>query len=150
MYNTVQVMKMTFSKKLADAMKERKISTRALSEMTGVPKSAIQRYTSGETEKIPIDRMKRMAEALGISPAYIMGWEEISDALGSNTPAAKKLRAIGEQLAVPSLSDPDESELIDIYRSLNITGRQTLLGTARGLAANPDMKENGTSKKGTA
>lgn len=67
---------MKASEKLATAMREKKISIRELSERTGVPKSAIQRYTSGETEKIPIDRMQRMAEALGISPAYVMGWDQ--------------------------------------------------------------------------
>ncbi len=97
------VMKMSFSEKLAQAMKEKDMSTRRLSELTGIPKSAIQRYTSGETEKIPIDRMIRMAEAMGIDPAYVMGWAsdssvEISKALGSNSPASKKLRKIGDQL----------------------------------------------------
>ena len=98
------VMIMSFSEKLANAMKDRQMSTRQLSELTGIPKSAIQRYTSGETEKIPIDRMIRMAEAMGIDPAFVMGWAsdstaEISKALGSDSPAAKNLRAIGDQLA---------------------------------------------------
>ena len=65
---------MTFSEKLAMAMHHKKISIRELSESTGIPKSAIQRYTSGDTEKIPIDRMILMAQALGIDPAYVMGW----------------------------------------------------------------------------
>ena len=56
-------------------MRDKKISIRELSEKTGIPKSAIQRYTSGVTEKIAIDRMKLMAEALGIDPAYVMGWD---------------------------------------------------------------------------
>lgn len=67
---------MTFSEKLAAAMRDKKISIRELSEKTGIPKSAIQRYTSGDTEKIPIDRMILMAEALGVDPAYIMGWSD--------------------------------------------------------------------------
>ena len=67
---------MTFSEKLAAAIRDKGISIRELSELTGVPKSAIQRYTSGMTEKIPIDRMKKMAEALNIDPAYVMGWSD--------------------------------------------------------------------------
>ena len=85
---------MKFSEKLAAAMHEKNISIRELSEKTGIPKSAIQRYTSGDTEKIPIDRMKLMAEALGIDPAYIMGWQQSQDAL----------HALGEQLTAPSRS----------------------------------------------
>lgn len=100
----VLVIIMSFSEKLANAMREKQISTRQLSELTGIPKSAIQRYTSGETEKIPIDRMVRMAEAMGIDPAYVMGWVDdsstkIAASLGTNSLASKKLREIGNQLA---------------------------------------------------
>ena len=45
-----------------------------LSSITGIPKSALQRYATGETEKIPIDRIKSIAEATNVSPAYLMGW----------------------------------------------------------------------------
>lgn len=93
----VLVMDMSFSKRLLEAMQKKDISTRKLSELTGIPKSAIQRYTSGDTEKIPIDRMKLMAEALGIDPAYIMGWE--------TEEAGKKLKDIGQQLTAPFRSD---------------------------------------------
>lgn len=100
---------MSFSKRLADAMKERKISTRTLSEMTGVPKSAIQRYTSGETEKIPIDRMKRMAEALGIDPAYVMGWSDSSVPFGKSIDGLIPRAQLGVR-RVPILGDTAAGE----------------------------------------
>lgn len=104
------VMIMSFSEKLANAMKDRQMSTRQLSELTGIPKSAIQRYTSGETEKIPIDRMIRMAEAMGIDPAFVMGWAgdsnaQIAAALGSNSPAAQKLQEIKSQFKSPMIGE---------------------------------------------
>lgn len=133
---------MTFSEKLATAMRGKKVSIRELSERTGIPKSAIQRYTSGETDKIPIDRMKLMAEALDIDPAYVMGWSEIKSSLGSDSPAARKLQEIGKQLSLTSASDPDEQELTDIYRRLNPTGRSNLMRQARYLDADPDMRND--------
>lgn len=36
-----------------------------LEEQTGVPKSAIQRYASGTTEKIPVDRLRKLDAVLG-------------------------------------------------------------------------------------
>ena len=51
-------------------------SFRELSEKTGIPKSAIQRYATGETTKIPLDRVTLLAQALGVTPAYLMGWED--------------------------------------------------------------------------
>ena len=50
------------------------LSYRELEEKTRIPKSAIQRYAVGETRKIPIDRLEALANALGTSTAYLMGW----------------------------------------------------------------------------
>lgn len=47
-----------------------------LSSLTGIPKSALQRYATGETEKIPIDRIQILAKALSTTAEFIMGWEK--------------------------------------------------------------------------
>lgn len=47
-----------------------------LSGMTGIPKSALQRYATGETEKIPVDRLELIAKALGTSSACLLGRED--------------------------------------------------------------------------
>lgn len=52
--------------KLAEALRERGISQRSLAARTGIPKSAIQRYISGTTAKVPADRLAVMAGAMGI------------------------------------------------------------------------------------
>lgn len=122
---------MNFSEKLSYAMREKKISIRELSDMTGIPKSAIQRYTSGATDKIPIDRMMLMAEALGIEPAFVMGW---NDAPSIETQDA----------------DPVKAELVSIYDKLNSRGRDMLITTARGYFKDPDLLEDGASNDATA
>lgn len=115
---------MKFSEKLAAAMREKNISIRELSEKTGVPKSAIQRYTSGDTEKIPIDRMKLMSEALGIDPASIMGWDQPHDTL----------HAIGEQLTAPSRSS-EWRALSEGLARLEIRNNAAFKATANYLSA---------------
>lgn len=62
--------------KILDAMSKKNISYGELSAMTGIPKSALQRYATGATEKIPLPRVELIAKALDISAAYLMGWEE--------------------------------------------------------------------------
>lgn len=52
--------------KLAEALRERGISQRSLAARTGIPKSAIQRYISGTTAKVPADRLAVMAGVMGI------------------------------------------------------------------------------------
>lgn len=44
-----------------------------LSQMTGIAKSALHRYATGQTKKIPLDAVKKIAEATGVSATYIMG-----------------------------------------------------------------------------
>ena len=47
-----------------------------LAKMTGIPKSAVHRYANGETLKIPMDRIELMANAFGVSAAWLMGWSD--------------------------------------------------------------------------
>lgn len=66
------------SDRILNKMNNASISYGQLSKDTGIPKSALQRYATGETEKIPIDRLEKIARALHTTPAYLMGWEDES------------------------------------------------------------------------
>ncbi|MDR1585644.1 MAG: helix-turn-helix domain-containing protein [Prevotellaceae bacterium] len=59
---------------LLELIKAKGISYGELSTKTGIPKSALQRYATGKTEKIPLDRIELLAKALHTTPAYLMGW----------------------------------------------------------------------------
>lgn len=63
------------SNRILSLIHEKNISYGELSNMTGIPKSALQRYATGQTEKIPIDRLECIAKALGTTSAMLMGWE---------------------------------------------------------------------------
>ena len=47
-----------------------------LGDMVGLQKSAIAKYENGKTENMKRSVIKKMAEVLGVSPAYLMGFEE--------------------------------------------------------------------------
>lgn len=61
------------SNRILDLITDKNLSYGELSLLTGIPKSALQRYATGETEKIPIDRLELIAKALGTSSACLMG-----------------------------------------------------------------------------
>lgn len=69
------------SDRLLAEISANKYSYGDLSKITGIPKSAIQRYATGQTEKIPLDRLDKLAQALNVSSAYLMGWEDKNPAL---------------------------------------------------------------------
>lgn len=66
------------AKRILDAMQSQELSYADLSSKTGIPKSALQRYATGATPKIPMNRIENIATALNVSPAYLMGWDLIS------------------------------------------------------------------------
>ena len=73
------------SEKMLRILSEKEISYGELAEKTGIPKSALQRYATGQTEKIPIDRLQIIASAIGTTPEYLMGWN-VDDSNDGNCP----------------------------------------------------------------
>lgn len=68
------------SERLKSAIKSSGLSQRELETKTGIPHSAIQRYASGNTDRVPIGRIELMASALGVSAEYLLGWDEETSA----------------------------------------------------------------------
>ena len=64
------------AERISNAIKSKGLSYAELERITGVSKSALQRYASGETKKIPVDVLERIAAATGVTARYLMGWDE--------------------------------------------------------------------------
>ena len=64
------------AKRIHGLMQEQDLSYADLSQKTGIPKSALQRYATGNTAKIPMDRIEAIASALDVSAAYLIGWTD--------------------------------------------------------------------------
>lgn len=64
------------SNRILKSIEESGLSYGELSKSTGIPKSALQRYATGETEKVPLDRIEKIALATGKTSEYLLGWEK--------------------------------------------------------------------------
>lgn len=93
------------SSRILQIILDKGISYGELSKRTGIPKSALQRYATGQTPKIPIDRIEAIAKALNVSSAWIMGWE--SDNF-KNKKAPEKNYALSE----------GEEYLLELFRKI--------------------------------
>lgn len=71
--------------RLYQAITEKGISYGELARLTAIPKSAIQRYATGTTDKIPLERLRALAAALCLPLSALTGWEES----GAPAPAAE-------------------------------------------------------------
>ena len=64
------------AKRINEAIKASKLSYAELEKMTGFSKSSIQRYATGETKKIPVDFIEKLASITNTDVRYLMGWED--------------------------------------------------------------------------
>ena len=60
--------------RLRDAINGSGYSLSQISQMTDIPKSTLQRWTSGQIKKVPVDEIVAIADAIGTSAKWIMGW----------------------------------------------------------------------------
>lgn len=67
------------SARLLKVILDSKLSYAELEKRTGIAKSSIQRYATGNTKKIPVDAVKLIADATNSSASWIMGWEDETD-----------------------------------------------------------------------
>lgn len=102
------------SKKILDSIEKANLSYGELSKITGIPKSALQRYATGETEKIPIDRLEQIADATNVSVQYLMGWEETY-----SDESALLLAKIAK--------DPTAKRLLSYYLALSNEGKERIV-----------------------
>ena len=63
-------------KRLKQAIDESGLTYSQLESKTGISKSALQRYATGMTKKIPVDTIVAIAQVLNVSAAWRMGWSE--------------------------------------------------------------------------
>lgn len=109
------VIEMTISERLSLAIRQRGYSYRELSEKTGVPKSAIQRYASGETDKIPIDRLTALASVLDVDAAFLMGWDDAPPAPDLIPVRKVRIPLLGDIAAgEPLLATEEHDEYVEL------------------------------------
>lgn len=95
-----------------------------LEKMTGIKKSSLQRYATGETTKIPLDVIEKLAKTFCVTPAYLMGWNEDKE----NSPEEPKLTE-GEKM------------WLDLYHLLSDDSKAMLNNTIPTLKALPKDKQ---------
>ncbi len=64
------------TKRIKELREEKKISFAEFEKLTGISRSALQRYESKNAyENVPINKLHKIADSLEVTPMYLMGWE---------------------------------------------------------------------------
>ena len=67
---------MDISKKLKDRRKELNLTMLEVAQKTGVSEATVSRWESGDIANMRRDKFVLLANALQVSPSFIMGWDE--------------------------------------------------------------------------
>jgi len=106
----------TIGKRIKDRRVELGLSADQLAEKLGKNRATVYRYEGDEIENLPLSVIVPLADALQVSPAYLMGWTD-------ETEPAKKETA-------PTL-EGERRELVDLIPSLPEDIVHALLALAR-------------------
>lgn len=63
-------------KKIRQKRTELEMTMKELGKLVDLSEATIQRYESGKIKGVGIDIIKKIADALHVTPAYLMGWED--------------------------------------------------------------------------
>ena len=67
------------SDRIKSEMQRNSMTLLEIEQRTGIKKSSMQRYVSGETGKIPMSAIEKLASLFGVPATYLMGWDEKKD-----------------------------------------------------------------------
>lgn len=70
---------MTIGERIKNRRIELGLTADDIAEKLGKSRATVYRYESGEIEKMPTTVLEPLANVLGVSPGYLMGWEKIGD-----------------------------------------------------------------------
>ena len=113
------------SDRILHSIQRANLSYSELASLTKIPKSALQRYATGETEKIPIDRIEAIAKATNVTSEFLMCWTDDIEP---------------EKIVKNNLSD-NEKKLLFSYNQLNESGQSKLMERLDELLELPKYKK---------
>ena len=81
------------SDRIKSEMLRNSLTLLEIEQRTGIKKSSMQRYVSGETGKIPMSAIEKLANLFGVSGTYLMGWDE-----EEKSPSEPQLTGVDKEL----------------------------------------------------
>lgn len=99
---------------------ELEYSFQDLADLTGMSKSTLQRYETGGIKNVPLNKLKILAEALKVTPEWLMGWDDIVwyESSTGILNAEDELKALLSRLNSASTVMYGNTEMSDISKTM--------------------------------
>jgi len=112
----------TFAQRLLLARRDLDLTQTTLAAQAQISPQYISDLERGKSDNPAIRDVEALAEALGVSPAYLLGWSDI--------PLPGDAAAIADE-RVPYTVDPNIQALIDLYEDLDPANQAAALEIIR-------------------
>ena len=88
---------MTVGERIKSLREKQGMTLEELGSKVGVGKSTVRKWENGMIENMRRDKIAKLASALGVTPLYLMGWDDQKTPLPSNVsvPAARAIPILG-------------------------------------------------------
>ena len=117
---------MTVGKRIKELREKNGMSQVDLADRINVSKQTLYKYENDLITNIPSDKVEAAAYILGVSPAYLMGWDKQTNRLSAYYLSITK----------------HEDRLITEYRKLNNMGKVKILQTVQEMNCSPLYNDN--------
>lgn len=118
---------MTMGEQIKQLRLERNMTLEELGNKVGVGKSTVRKWENGMIANMRRDKIAKLASALGVSPAYLMGWEQLNEG-EALTDTVKKIPGKRE-------------ELISVYDQLSSGNQDKVLTYSKSLLSTQQMED---------
>ena len=125
---------MTMGERIYQLRTEHNMSMSELAKRLGVGKSAIFKYEKGEVENLPKATIEKLAVLFGVSPAYIMCFDQWDNEenLSDEVALIERIQAKWGKDAV---------QLLDNFTQLNDEGKKAILNMIEDFTLLPKYKK---------
>ena len=123
---------MISGKEFRELRKNKGLTLKDVAKVLNTSEQAVNKYELEIVRNIPLERIEAMAKLYGVSPAYIMGWNDESSS------------SVAQQ-AAPA-ADPREEKLLSVFRELNDIGKRRAIENVEDLAGNEKYTNQSDSK----
>lgn len=111
---------MTTGERIKIKRKEKGLSAEYIAQKLEVSPATIYRYENGAIEKVPGEKLKDLAKVLDTTPAYLMGWETVSQPQPLDLSKIKNIEPYRPTRAIPVLGRVAAG--MPLYAEENIEG----------------------------
>lgn len=113
---------------------ENNMTLEELGNKVGVGKSTVRKWENGMIANMRRDKIAKLAEALNVSPAYLMGWNE------SSSPLVVDYQKPDQERYYQRISEYT-ARFLDLYNQLSSTNKGKVVSYTKGLLHTQQMED---------